>query len=75
MPALTNTNAIKMFMCCTLCLAEKPDDLSPREYAHIECGWTELGLQVWCVRHEVNICHVDFEGHKHPANTTRRLDA
>jgi hypothetical protein len=36
----------------------------------IEAGWTQLGFQVWCRNHNVNILHVDFEGHKHPANAT-----
>lgn len=54
---------ILAFMHCHLCMVEKrkPD---------IEAGWTQLGFQVWCRNHNVNILHVDFEGHKHPANAT-----
>ena len=28
----------------------------------IEVGFTNIGLQVWCHKHNVNICHIDFEG-------------
>jgi hypothetical protein len=45
--------------------------MSPRDWSSIEAGWTALGLQVWCKRHEINILHVDFEGQKHPAKTSR----
>jgi hypothetical protein len=67
-----NDNEIGMFLHCGLCLEEKPDGVSPREWAQIEAGWTQIGLQIWCRRHEANICHIDFEGHQHPANTSRR---
>ena len=44
-----------------------PPGTSPSDWARLECGWTDLGFQVWCKRHDINILHVDFEGHKHPA--------
>lgn len=59
---------IVAFFHCGKCLAEKPDNTSPREWAALEVGWTPIGLQVWRKRHEVNVCHVDFQGQKHPAN-------
>jgi hypothetical protein len=61
------TNEIKLFMHCHKCLQEKPSNKSPREWAQLEVGWTKLGLQVWCKRHECNVCHIDFQGQKHPA--------
>ncbi|MDP2662049.1 MAG: hypothetical protein Q8R28_15095 [Dehalococcoidia bacterium] len=63
---------IGAFLHCALCMTEKPPGVSPREYAQLEAGWTTLGFQVWCKRHEVNVLHVDFEGQKHLANTNRR---
>ena len=60
---------------CALCLAEKPKGTSPRDWVSIEAGWTPLGFQVWCKRHEANIIHVDFEGTKHPAWTERKAGA
>lgn len=69
---IPNTNEIKIFFHCGLCVAEKPADQSPREWTSVEVGFTPLGIQVWCKRHECNVCHVDFEGVKHPANKTRK---
>lgn len=68
---LSNKNKIEMFLHCALCFKEKPDSISPRDFARLEVGWTVEGIQVWCVRHECNILHVDFESQTHPANTTR----
>jgi hypothetical protein len=45
-----------------------PRDTSMAEWGEHEVGWTELGIQVWCKRHGINIIHVDFENQKHPAN-------
>jgi hypothetical protein len=71
-PPLTNEFGILSFFHCGLCLRELPSDTSPRDYAQLEIGWTILGLQVWCRRHNVNVVHVDFEGATHPANLTRK---
>jgi len=72
---ITNKNAIQMYMHCGVCLQELPKGQSPQSFAQIECGWTPLGFQVWCKRHQANIVHVDFEGQKHPANTTITINA
>lgn len=71
-PPPSNENEIKAFLHCALCMAEKPRTVSARDYARLEIGWTDIGFQAWCVRHDVNVLHVDFEGQKHKANTTRR---
>jgi hypothetical protein len=74
---IENTDAGQSYMHCTLCLEEfkagHPDTIgvSPKEYSRQQAAWTRCGLQVWCTRHDVNIVHVDFEGQRHPANTTR----
>jgi len=67
---IPNTNEIKGFMHCSKCLHEKPDGVSPADWARVNVGWTKLGLQVWCVRHDTNVVHIDFQGQTHPANTT-----
>lgn len=69
-----STNVGKMFMHCSLCLEEikKGASDSPRDYARLSVAYTRQGFQVWCVRHEANVFHVDFEGFTHPANTGRR---
>jgi hypothetical protein len=70
---VSNKNEIVMFLHCKLCLEElkKSHNASPRDYSRVEFGWTKKGLQVRCVRHDCNILHIDFEGKKHPANTSR----
>lgn len=47
-----------------------PSLLPARDYARLNVGFTPVGLQVWCVRHDCNVLHVDFEGYKHPGNQT-----
>lgn len=72
---IPNTNEIGAFMHCALCLEELPDDMSPMEWSQTQAGFTPLGIQVWCNRHDCNVLHVDFEGIKHPANTTRTKES
>ena len=49
------------FLNCGKCLAELPDDESPMSYARQQVGMTGEGaLQVWCVRHDVNIDTMTF---------------
>lgn len=66
-------NNITAYLHCGLCLKELPQGVSPKDWARTSVGWTREGLQVWCIRHEVNILHVNFEGVKHPATTSRKL--
>jgi len=65
---ITNKLDIRTYVHCAKCIAEKPNTISPRDFAQLEVGFTAIGLQVWCKRHEVNVCHIDFEGQQHPAN-------
>lgn len=73
--AIPKTNEIKLYMHCGLCVAEKPADKSPREWGQLEMGWTPIGFQVWCKRHECNVLHIDFEGAKHDAETGPELNS
>ena len=59
---------IHTYMHCVKCLDERPNDVSPRDWARLEAGWTRQGLQLWCTHHECNVVHIDFEGHQHPSN-------
>lgn len=70
MPHPSNKNEIGGYMHCGLCVQEKPENQSPMSWQKIQVGWTKQGLQVWCVRHDCNIVHIDFEGQQHPANMT-----
>lgn len=58
---------IRMYYHCKRCLEELPIGTSPVEYQRIEAGATDKGFQVRCLRHDINILHIDFEGHTHPA--------
>ncbi len=66
-PELTADLQIEMFMHCRKCLEDQPGGISPRDYARLEFGYTKQGIQVWCVRHEHNVVHIDFEGVQHRA--------
>ncbi len=57
-------SAIQQYIHCAKCFNELPADTSPKEHQLLEVGWTEKGLQVWCVRHEENVMHLDFDGRK-----------
>lgn len=61
------TNGIATFFHCSRCIDEKPNGQSPQEWARLSIGFTKEGLQVWCVRHDMNVAHVHFEGQQHPA--------
>lgn len=63
------TNCIKRYFQCAKCIKELPPGVSPQEWARFNVGFTPQGIQVWCVRHNCNVAHCDFEGEKHPANT------
>lgn len=68
------TNEIEAFTHCKRCMDELKNgeiELSPRDYAQLEVGFSKLGLQVWCKRHDANIVHIDFEGEQHPSNSDR----
>lgn len=69
---------ITAFLHCAECLKEwKAGDApgeSPATYARFSVGWTALGLQVICNRHDLNVAHIDFEGAQHPADTGREGD-
>lgn len=62
---------------CALCVQELETNkipLTPKQYAKVEVGLTPVGLQVWCLRHQVNIVHLDFGGQKLRANTHAKTE-
>lgn len=74
MSGIPNSNNIFQYLHCGLCIEEIPKGTSPRAWSQLEVGMTDIGLQVWCKRHECNVVHIDFEGETHPANTSRKAD-
>ena len=67
---ISNEHRIESYLHCGKCVDEIPGDISPRDWAQLEVGWTVEGIQIWCRRHECNVMHMDFEGHQHPADVT-----
>ena len=65
---ITAKNDIGMFFHCRQCLASIPDGESPSSWARLSVGFTPIGLQVWCNRHDLNVAHIDFQDQTHPAN-------
>ena len=64
---------------CSACEAEfaagSTDAASLRNYMRLDVGFTAYGVQVWCQRHERNVCHVDFDGMIHEADLRCLLPA
>lgn len=48
-----------LFLHCGRCFREKPPSRSAEEYARLSVARTAHGLQVWCVRHNINVALVE----------------
>jgi hypothetical protein len=67
-PSISAENEIVSFFHCGSCLGKRPKGTSPKDWSKVQVGFTVQGIQVWCNRCELNVCHIDFQGYKHPAN-------
>lgn len=73
-PKPTAKLEIFQYLHCRKCLnevLEKAPDArgeSPATYSRLDVGFTPVGLQVFCRRHNINVVHIDFQGQTHPAN-------
>ena len=68
--------SITQYVVCSKCadeLAHLNPPQSLQDYAAMDVGFTEYGVQVWCRRHKANIVHIDFQRAKIPADF-RRLE-
>ncbi len=54
-------NEIVRYFNCRKCIEELPPGTTPQEYTKIDVGYTSKGVQVWCVRHNINIVHIEME--------------
>ena len=56
------------YIACSECQKEfesgMTDSTSLQDYSKLDIGFSDIGLQVWCRRHEINVCHIDFEGNE-----------
>ena len=71
---IPNTLKILQYLHCRKCITQKPLGVSMSEWGGYDIGWTKLGLQVWCKKHNCNMMHIDFQGQQHPANLTTKKD-
>ncbi len=54
-------NKIEMYIHCRQCLYMLPPGTSPSEYSRLECGFTEDGFQVWCMRCNISVVYLQTE--------------
>ena len=63
---------IKEPIVCVECSDEfmtgQTDTKSLQDYSKIDVGFSDRGLQIWCQRHQLNICHINFNGEKPEAD-------
>lgn len=61
-------NSIKQQVVCSKCeseyMAGYTDASSLQNYSKLDIGFSDIGIQVWCHRHDVNVVHIDFDGNK-----------
>ena len=61
-------NGIEQNIICSKCETEfllgSTDSRSLQDYSRLDIGFTSIGVQVWCRRHDVNVVHIDFAGQK-----------
>ena len=59
-------NSITEAVVCRKCADELEQGLSDmgslQRQSSLDVGFTEIGLQVWCRRHHLNVVHIDFAG-------------
>ena len=67
--------SILLYTQCALCVAECPEGECMRNFARLNVGLTPLGIQIYCVRHDANVAHFDFQGVSHPMNSCREKSA
>lgn len=52
---------VSFWMHCGKCLAERPDGISPKDYARQQAGATPTGdVIIWCNRHECEVGRLEL---------------
>lgn len=67
---LPNTFEVKHVIECKRCTESCPIGTLLQDYLRVSVGFTPYGLQVWCVRHQANVVHIDFRGQRLAVNAT-----
>ena len=70
-------NGIEQNIICSKCETEfllgSTDSRSLQDYSRLDIGFTGIGVQVWCRRHDANVVHIDFADQK-PTADFRRIE-
>ena len=65
-------NGIEQNIICSKCETEfllgSTDSRSLQDYSRLDIGFTSIGVQVWCRRHDANVVKIDFAGQKPTAD-------
>lgn len=65
-------NGIEQNIICSKCETEfllgSTDSRSLQDYSRLDIGFTSIGVQVWCRRHDANVVHIDFASQKPTAD-------
>ena len=65
-------NGIEQNIICSKCETEfllgSTDSRSLQDDSRLDIGFTSIGVQVWCRRHDANVVHIDFAGQKPTAD-------
>ena len=65
-------NGIEQNIICSKCETEfllgSTDSRSLQDYSRLDIGFTSIGVQVRCRRHDANVVHIDFAGQKPTAD-------
>jgi hypothetical protein len=67
-------NGIEAYIHCGRCLTERPAFMSAAEFARLAVGYTPSGIQVWCVRHNMNVYHLDLVDEAGPTCVTHGIE-
>lgn len=59
-------NQIQCHIICKECMAEVHCDpeLVPETYSRLAVGYTDEGLQVWCLRHQRSVIELELENNE-----------
>ena len=60
--------SINSHIVCNECIKElstlPSSDVNLKNFVKFEVGFTKLGIQIWCIRHNINVCHVNFDNNE-----------
>ena len=55
-----NMNEITTYFHCQKCVDGGMNPQSFRESTNVSVGFSEIGIQVWCERHQEEVLHLNF---------------